>query len=168
VVFGNVPQLKSVDLDVMFDPSQVVLPWSQLTRVSAEMTPDAAADILRQACTLAKFTCILWSNPGGNAIPVPAGVVPPLIHLESLILLHCGWEKVQKLLLDALTAPALRHLTISEYELGDKPLSTIAAFLSRSRCSLQKLHVTVANLPRAAYCAAFPSIPIIDVRKGLD
>ncbi|KAJ7225021.1 hypothetical protein C8J57DRAFT_1535582 [Mycena rebaudengoi] len=118
-----------------------------------------AADILRKAIALVKFTCTVWED---TTVP---GAVPPLTHLESLILRDRQWWGTQKLLLGALTAPALRQLTISEYELGDEPISTIATFLSRSRCSLQSLHVAAANLPKTAYCAAFPSIPIIDVKN---
>ncbi|KAJ7204892.1 hypothetical protein C8J57DRAFT_1541993 [Mycena rebaudengoi] len=50
-----------------------------------------------------------------------------LNHLFYLIAVGSG---PKKRLLDALTAPALQHLTISEYELGSEPLSTITAFLS--------------------------------------
>ncbi|KAJ7256727.1 hypothetical protein C8J57DRAFT_1517363 [Mycena rebaudengoi] len=139
MVFREAPQLKSVVFGVMFDLSQLVLPWSQLTSITAEeIEPAVAADML-------------------------AITVPPLIHLESLLLHDC--RDTQKLLLDALTAPALRQLPISEPELGDEPLSTITAFLSRSRCSLQSLHATHAELPLTAYRAAFPSIPIIELKK---
>jgi hypothetical protein len=158
MVFGDAPQLRSVDLGVMFDPSRVVLPWSQLTSIAAvKIEPALVADILQQATALVKFACTLWVD---NTV---LGAVPLLIHLESLILRACDWPRTQKLLLDALTAPALRHLTVAEFELGDEPLSTITAFLSRSRCSLQSLHVAQANLPKTAYCTAFPLIPIINV-----
>jgi hypothetical protein len=139
----------------------VVLPWSQLTSIKAvRIKPAAAADILRQATAVVKFTCTLWLD---TTVP---GAVPPLIHLESLILRDGDWPTTtEKLLLDALAAPALRYLAVSEHELGDDPISTIATFLSRSRCSLQSLHAATAFLPKTVYCAAFPSIPIIDVKS---
>ncbi|KAJ7224996.1 hypothetical protein C8J57DRAFT_1535557 [Mycena rebaudengoi] len=166
MVFSDAPRLKSVALGVMFNPSQVVLPWSQLTSINAEEIQLAnAADVLRNATALVNFTCTLW---GSTTVP---GTVPPLIHLDSLILHNWNWLGIQKLLLDALT---LRRLTISEYELGDKSLSTITAFLSRSRCSLNSLHITQpifrhASLHKADYRAAFPSIKVIKVlRDGQD
>ncbi|KAJ7259272.1 hypothetical protein C8J57DRAFT_1515342 [Mycena rebaudengoi] len=89
----------------------MVLPWEQLTSISAQMLePEVAADILRHATALVYFTCTLLDD---DIVP---DVVPPL------------------LLLDALTAPALEHLTVSEHELGQEPISTITAFLSRSYC----------------------------------
>ncbi|KAJ7258912.1 hypothetical protein C8J57DRAFT_1233905 [Mycena rebaudengoi] len=147
MVFHGAPQLKSVVLTYQHHC------WD----VGAHR--GVAADILRQAIALVKFTCTMWED---TTVP---GAVPPFTHLESLILRDRQWWGTQKLLLDALTAPALRQLTISEYELGDEPISTIATFLSRSRCTLQSLHVAAANLPKTAYCAAFPSIPIIDVKN---
>jgi hypothetical protein len=74
-----------------------------------------------------------------------------------------SWYNTQQLLLDAVTAPVLRHLAVIEYELGEDPISTIAAFLSRSYCSLNSLHVTQSSLPEADYRAVFPSIKDIDV-----
>ncbi|KAJ7256923.1 hypothetical protein C8J57DRAFT_1516966 [Mycena rebaudengoi] len=159
-VFCDASQLKSVVLGVLFDPSRVVLPWSQLTSITAKMLdPSVAADILRQATALVHFNCTVWDD---DIVPGPA---PPLIHLKLLVLLYAENNDLgpQKLLLDALTAPALEHLTISEHELDHEPISTIAAFLSRSHCSLQSLHATEAMLPQIVYCTAFPSIPTIDV-----
>ncbi|KAJ7225034.1 hypothetical protein C8J57DRAFT_1253017 [Mycena rebaudengoi] len=64
-------------------------------------------------------------------------------------------------------------LITPEYELGDKSLSTITAFLSRSRCSLDSLHITQpifrhASLHKADYRAAFPSIKVIKWFFDLD
>ncbi|KAJ7257080.1 hypothetical protein C8J57DRAFT_555544 [Mycena rebaudengoi] len=163
-LFRDAPQLKSVVLGVFFYPPQVVLPWSQLTSITAErIDPAVAADILRQATALLDFSCTVWDD---DIVP---GAVPPLIHLQSLILRDDNnGPYPQKLLLDALTAPALEHLTISERELGHESISTIAAFLSRSHCSLQSLHATEAMLPKTAYCTAFPSVPIIDVVERVE
>ncbi|KAJ7256953.1 hypothetical protein C8J57DRAFT_1516998 [Mycena rebaudengoi] len=93
------------------------------------LEPEVAADILRHATALVYFTCTLLDD---DIVP---DIVPPLVHLQSLILPHDGNDSgPQKLLLDALTAPALEHLTVSEHELGQEPISTITAFLSRSYC----------------------------------
>jgi hypothetical protein len=89
--------------------------------------------------------------------------VSPLTHLESLTIRDRECPGTQKLLLDAPTAPALRQLTISEYELGDEPISTITSFLTRSHCSLNSLRVSHSSLQEADYCALFPSINVIEV-----
>ncbi|KAJ7257136.1 hypothetical protein C8J57DRAFT_1517176 [Mycena rebaudengoi] len=129
-LFQDTPALKSV-----------VLTSITATSVFAS----AAADILREATALENFTCAMW----GNEYDLRA--VPPLIQLESLILRdEHSWPGKHKLLLDALTAPALRHLTISERRLADESISTITAFLTRSRCSLQSLHVNFADLSKTA------------------
>ncbi|KAJ7257016.1 hypothetical protein C8J57DRAFT_1517066 [Mycena rebaudengoi] len=163
VLFRDAPQLKSVALSALFHP-RVVLPWSQFTSITAEkLEPTVAADILRQATAIVDFDCTVWVD---DVVP---GAVPPLVHLQSLILRDDNNDPGrQKLLLDALTTPALEHLTISEHELGHEHISTITAFLSRSNCSLQSLHATQAKLSETAYCTAFPSIPIIDVIERVD
>ncbi|KAJ7248089.1 hypothetical protein C8J57DRAFT_1240599 [Mycena rebaudengoi] len=113
MVFHDAPHLKTVDLGGMFYPTRVVLPWSQPTSITAvNIGPAVAAEILQQATARVTFICTL-GVPGRHG----PGVVPPRIHLESFILPHCRWEWTEKRLLDALTAPALQHLTISEYEL---------------------------------------------------
>ncbi|KAJ7246495.1 hypothetical protein C8J57DRAFT_1476125 [Mycena rebaudengoi] len=162
VLFGDAPQLKSVVVGVLFNPSRVVLPWSQLTSINAvAIELDAAAGILRQATALVKFTCTLW----GYRTVVPAAM-PPLIHLESLIIYGDGGRRFpHKRLLDAVTTPALRHLSICESDLGDEPISDITSLLSRSHCSLDSLHVTHSRRCRANYSAAFPSIKVIKVFK---
>jgi hypothetical protein len=153
ILFRNAPALKSVVLGKFFNPAQVVLPWSQLTSITVEwLATRVAADILWQATALVNFTCTIW---GSQIIPA----IPPLLALESLTL-----RGDAKLLLKALTAPALQHLTTSEIALGHGAISIIAEFLSRSRSSLQSLHISWAHLPNTDYYAAFPSIPIIDIR----
>ncbi|KAJ7259423.1 hypothetical protein C8J57DRAFT_1185214 [Mycena rebaudengoi] len=158
--FGDAPQLTSVALGVNFNLSEVVLPWSQLTSISAErLTPAMAIDILRRATALVNLNSTLWA-----ASATPGVVQPPALHLQSLTL-RDGDNLLgpQQQLLDALTAPALRHLSISEHELNNEPISIIASFLSRSHCSLDSLHVTHSSLHEADYRAAFPSIRAIEV-----
>jgi hypothetical protein len=93
--------------------------------------------------------------------------IPPLFHLKSLILYDSEYAapngRAQELLLDALTAPALRHLLVSEPQLGDQPISTITSFLSRSHCSLDSLQVTDSQRCEKDYRSVFPSIKVIEV-----
>ncbi|KAJ7270437.1 hypothetical protein C8J57DRAFT_1605415 [Mycena rebaudengoi] len=138
-LFDDAPHLTSVLLSVHFDQSQVVLPWSQLTRINAvRVAPAMAAHILRQATALASLRCTLW-----DAVAVP-GALPPLVHLQSLMISDGNKNLFgpKKLLLDALTTPALRYLSVSGRELDDDPILTISSLLSRSHCVLDSLHVT--------------------------
>jgi hypothetical protein len=143
-----------------FYPSELVLPWSQLTSINAEtITPAVAADILQEATVLVNLRCSLWDI---DDVPRP---VAPLTHLESLIIGvgENSFDKSQKFLLDALPTPALRHLSVSQRRLGDQPISTITSLLSRSHCSLDPPHITHSSLCEADYHAVLPTIKVIDV-----
>jgi hypothetical protein len=143
-----------------FDIYTVILPWSQMTSISiVDMYPYECADILRYA------VCLVYFSGATIQERNPTNVPPVLPHtqLESLMLGDSDYSL--HLLLDALTTPALRHLTISGPTTDDwgRPgdLDFVISFISRSRCSLASLQVTDATLPEADYHAAFPSIQSI-------
>ncbi|KAJ7246230.1 hypothetical protein C8J57DRAFT_1241713 [Mycena rebaudengoi] len=124
---------------------------------------ETAATLFRNAPQLKSVVLGDTSNPSRLVLPwsqltsitvqalCPSSAADILQQATALVDLTCALRNDE----------ALRHLTISELGLGDEPISTITSFLSRSRCSLQSLHVSQAGLLKAAYCAAFPSIPII-------
>ncbi|KAJ7247556.1 hypothetical protein C8J57DRAFT_1189964 [Mycena rebaudengoi] len=162
--FAGAQRLRSVVLLHHFNFSRTVLPWSQLTSIKAERTTlTVVADILREAPVLRNLECTLRNTPAAPR------AVPPLVHLQSLIL-HDGTNSLgynpQRLLLNALTAPALGHLSISERELGMEAISIITSLLFRSHCSLDSLHVTYSHCYKADYRAAFPSIKVLKVFKN--
>ncbi|KAJ7241857.1 hypothetical protein C8J57DRAFT_1726551 [Mycena rebaudengoi] len=142
--------------------------WSQLTTISVERCALPAAEhILRHSASLVDFRGTL----GRNFDDYRPGQIPPLMHLESLTLddRSPNFPGTQKALLDALTTPALRHLALSELELGLDPLSTITSMLSRSKCSLDSLFITYSERDEADYRAAFPLINVITVfKKAMD
>ncbi|KAJ7246660.1 hypothetical protein C8J57DRAFT_1523364 [Mycena rebaudengoi] len=163
--------LTTVHLSVNNVPSRFQLPWSQLTTVSVVFCDlSEVAHILRHAVSLVEFRGSL-----GCADAIQD--IPPLLHLQSFILLEetCGYAPdAQKLLLDAITAPALQHLTVSQRELQDNLCPTIAFLISRSHCNLDSLHVTNSlhyNLHKMGLHAALPTIRVIenteDVRMRL-
>ncbi|KAJ7253962.1 hypothetical protein C8J57DRAFT_1519119 [Mycena rebaudengoi] len=85
----------------------------------------------------------------------------------SLILSEQGyWGRGTRKLLDALTAPALRHLAISSPTLS---FDIITSFLTRSQCLLESLHVTRCKLHPRNGCeeadvrAIFPLIKVVKV-----
>ncbi|KAJ7280998.1 hypothetical protein C8J57DRAFT_1501196 [Mycena rebaudengoi] len=108
---------------------------------------------------------ITMNAPKFSKVPLPS--VPPLMHLKSLILGldsydgRPGCVLVQKRVFDALTAPALTHLQISEHFFLYDPLPSITAFLSRSQCLLVSLHVTEARKSVDEYRTIFPLIDIM-------
>ncbi|KAJ7259421.1 hypothetical protein C8J57DRAFT_499821 [Mycena rebaudengoi] len=161
-VFHDAPLLTAVHLSPGFNPSTVLLPWRQLARISVAMClVGQSAIILRNAVSLVEFSGILWTDVNDT------GIIPPLLHLQSLILVDKGftWPGIQKRLLDALTAPALQHLTLSERDLAPNPFPTITSLITRSHCSLETLHVTHSSRRRAEFRAVFPSIKVIQISR---
>ncbi|KAJ7257086.1 hypothetical protein C8J57DRAFT_1235361 [Mycena rebaudengoi] len=159
--FCDAPSLTIVRFSSRSIPSYFELPWSQLTTIFVMVCElSEVTHILRSAVSLVEFRGSLWD--GHN----PRQQIPPLImmQLESLTLndLSNG-PGTQKSLLNGLTTPALRHLTVSERELGHDHLSTITSLLSRSRCSLESLHITHSSWHEVNYRSVFPSIPALNV-----
>ncbi|KAJ7258955.1 hypothetical protein C8J57DRAFT_1515664 [Mycena rebaudengoi] len=160
--FCDAPALTTVHL-VDFSTSQLALPWSQLTTISVEdWVPLQVARILRHAVPLVNFSGTVWEDFDDVEI------LSPLLHLQSLSLveLEFRWRSTRKLL-DALTAPALRHLTVSDRTLDPLSFDTIASFITRSQCFLESLHITLCErYEEADVRALFPSIKVIKVFAG--
>ncbi|KAJ7207679.1 hypothetical protein C8J57DRAFT_1734148 [Mycena rebaudengoi] len=163
--FCDAPALTTVHL-VDFSTYPAALPWSQLTTISVEgWEPLQVARILRYAVSLINFSGTVWDDFHDVQI------MPPLLHLQSLILFEfeegpSGWRATRKLL-DALTAPALRHLTVSGGRLEPLSFDTIASLIARSQCSLESLHVTHSqHYKEPDVRALFPSIKVVKVFAG--
>ncbi|KAJ7262479.1 hypothetical protein C8J57DRAFT_1719386 [Mycena rebaudengoi] len=164
--FRNAPNLTSARLGG-YSSTSVTLPWAQLTRIHVSgYDPLAVEDILRAATSLVEFKAIHIRSE--DEIPDD---LPPLMYLKTLSFIDDfsrpdRYRNAQELVLDALTAPALRSLAVSERQLGANAISTITSFLSRSQCRLKSLHVSHASLSKAKYCAAFPSVKSIHFRTS--
>ncbi|KAJ7280967.1 hypothetical protein C8J57DRAFT_1174528 [Mycena rebaudengoi] len=160
--FRNAPSLKHATLSDTFGPSEIQLPWAQLTTISACILYAAeCAAILEHATTLVAFRCdqVCYNTE----VPLPVG---PLMCLQSLELGDNNDEGLsgQRVILDALTTPALRQLSISDsYPTESNPIPEVNALILRSRCTLVSLTIAQTREPVATYLAAFPSIPIITV-----
>ncbi|KAJ7722477.1 hypothetical protein B0H14DRAFT_3900421 [Mycena olivaceomarginata] len=134
-VFTHAASLRRVDVDYGLHPSwTTVLPWSQLISVSLNrLNLSIATEILRQAVLLVEFRYIV---PEWNEMAVVPADVPPLAHLQSLVL-HSAFDGAASLhqiqLLGLIIAPALRHLSVSDCDLTLNPIPAIASFLSRSQ-----------------------------------
>ncbi|KAJ7279652.1 hypothetical protein C8J57DRAFT_1125405 [Mycena rebaudengoi] len=161
-LFGDAPNLTDVALLEGCSPFQTALPWSQLTRLSADLLfASECAEILQHARALVDFSTNMCDDEDEGAL----SSLKPLECLQSLRLGDLRWcsYPTQRRILDALTTPVLRHLQISERlsAAGGDTFSTVAALISRSHCTLASLQVFHALLPEASYRTALPSIPTI-------
>ncbi|KAJ7268912.1 hypothetical protein C8J57DRAFT_1468898 [Mycena rebaudengoi] len=155
--FSNAPLLTQVALSGNFRPSEIQLPWSQLTSISAyALSASECTKILQHSAALREFCCDHFNVRSRSLLPVA-----PLRYLHSL---KFGDGPGQKQLLEALTTPVLQHLTFSD-GLSDT-IPHVNALISRSHCTLASLRIHYTGKADATYRAAFPSIPIITVTSG--
>ncbi|KAJ7275649.1 hypothetical protein C8J57DRAFT_1177321 [Mycena rebaudengoi] len=157
--FSNAPLLKQVTLYNSFGPYEIQLPWSQFTSIYAQcLFLTECAEILQHSTALREFHCD--DLDGANKALLP---MAPLRHLHSLT--FDSGVASHRQLLDALTTPALQHLTIPDKEADAVP--NVTALILRSHCTLASLFILYAgNAAEATYRAAFPSIPTIIGTSG--
>ncbi|KAJ7268913.1 hypothetical protein C8J57DRAFT_1608983 [Mycena rebaudengoi] len=154
-LFSNAPLLTQVALYNTFGPSEIQLPWSQFTSISANfLISTECTEILQHSAALQEFRCdYLDGGASGNVLPVA-----PLRYLHSL---NLGDGSGQTELLEALTTPSLQHLTSL-----DDAIPSINGLIFRSHCTLAFLHVVRTLTTEATYRAIFPFIPTITVTRG--
>lgn len=133
--------------------------WAHLTTLDIEIwQPDGVHHLLRLAPNLSSLTVILVFDS------VPYEVLPLFTHtkLQTLFIrCDCIYDTAQHLcdLLDALSLPALRVLTV--YNAPEWYHEEFKAFLERSGCPLESLTIEGDMLPddaRAEYVALVPSL----------
>ncbi|KAJ7280841.1 hypothetical protein C8J57DRAFT_1464227 [Mycena rebaudengoi] len=155
--FSKAPLLTQVTLHNTFVPSEIQLPWSQLTSISARFLSSAeCTEILQHSAALREFRCDYVKVDAGNLLPVA-----PLRYLHSL---NLGGGSGHQQLLEVLTTPALQHLMIPD--ILDDTIPNINALISRSHCTLASLRIFFPHQADATYHAAFPSVPTITVTSG--
>ncbi|KAJ6456266.1 hypothetical protein C8R47DRAFT_189001 [Mycena vitilis] len=154
-LFERAPHLSSVVLTECFVPSNMLLPWSQLTHLEGLcLYQHECVEILSHTTNLIHCTMTICGSPEPE-IPMPT--VPVLYHLRDLVLLVTEASDVTLAnILDILTLPALRTLQFPE-PCMDRPLETLQQLILRSMCMLDELHVIQASLPEASYRQAVPS-----------
>ncbi|KAJ7228039.1 hypothetical protein C8J57DRAFT_1583532 [Mycena rebaudengoi] len=154
--FCDAPLLTTIHLSENFDPYQVELPWSQLTRITVRRCdPTDVAHILRHAVSLVQFGGTPGDDFFNRGTEAYLSDIPPLLHL-NLFILHDDESTApgtQKPLLEALILPALQHLTVSQRDLGphlysSSPGHTAPSYLSASpihgRHCMRKLFVHIS------------------------
>ncbi|KAJ7160993.1 hypothetical protein C8R46DRAFT_1106177 [Mycena filopes] len=164
-LFARAPSLRSVVLGVNFLAGCTPLPWAQLTHLEALCFYEhECTDVLREATQL--VSCKLYVTPDDDEDTYDGAQVPVHNHLCELVLRARSNSNVwQWEILDKLTLPALRSLQIAQ---TNTDLDSLYAFLVRSRCMLQELHVTgAATMDESDLRVALPVLDTMPVEVAV-
>ncbi|KAJ7665368.1 hypothetical protein DFH06DRAFT_1470641 [Mycena polygramma] len=153
VVLREVPLLRTVVLNDVA-ASKVVLPWAQITSLAlAPVFPYECVPILQQTTNLAY--CELHVFDSSSEPPWPDITLP---YLETLIFVDPHIEQYTNFH-ECFLVPALRSLEVPEAFLGSNPIHSIKAFISKSGCKLEYLHITGAkSVPETSFRGEFLAI----------
>ncbi|KAJ7623911.1 hypothetical protein DFH06DRAFT_1481760 [Mycena polygramma] len=166
VAANEVPRLRSVvlnDVTVL----RVILPWTQLTSVTLlRVYPSECVPVLVQ--TLNLVHCRLDFCSGDTNPELRPDITLP--SLESLVLRKHNTSLLPVTdFLPSFIVPALRSLETPEDCLEPNPLASLTAFISRSECRLEQLHVTgMLSVPETSYSQAFPSLRKLSFSEEID
>ncbi|KAF7343926.1 F-box domain-containing protein [Mycena venus] len=151
----DAPLLRTAILDADFGVAEnVILPWAQLTSLTLLcVSASDCGPILRRTTNLLHCELSLFTQGDSEYAGPDVGL--PL--LESLTLDSPGGRVLG--VLSTFVVPALRSLTIEERFLDSvEPIRSLTAFISKSGCTLRKVHFTGKRIEDAeAYREAFPS-----------
>jgi len=151
----EVPLLRSVILEE-YAPSNVSLPWAQLTSLTLNTVYRSEyLPILQQAHNLVQ--CRLDILFDDNDPPDPHEITLPCLQSLTLGDANSNWAGTYP---DFFVVPALRSLQIPRSLLGPDPIAALTAFVSKSACKPQEVRITGASSTTSGlYLKAFPSIP---------
>ncbi|KAF7343063.1 F-box domain-containing protein [Mycena venus] len=138
-VFLTASRLRKVALlnyGVMY---RTILPWAQLTVLIVEVMPhDECVTVLNLAPNLVH--CMLKIFVGAQQSGF-GQTIAQLVHLNTLVLQSVLAGSAVADILDTLTLPALRKLQLSAEFLGTNSIATLSALISRSACTIQRMHI---------------------------
>ncbi|KAJ7859534.1 hypothetical protein B0H14DRAFT_2442358 [Mycena olivaceomarginata] len=153
VSFLEAPLLRTV---VLWDTASetLTLPWAQLTSLTlSHVSPQYCAPILRRTSNLVH--CVLEFRERPEAVDFLDVTLP---YLCSLTLDGRGARGEY---LETLIVPALRNLRILNAYLEPEYIPTLAAFVAKSGCKLQRLRITYADSAfEHSFRKAFPSTTV--------
>ncbi|KAJ7629745.1 hypothetical protein DFH06DRAFT_709491 [Mycena polygramma] len=154
VVVSGAPLLRSVTLTCVA-ALRVQLPWAQLTSLTLfNVYPSECVAILTLTRNLVHCKLCVFYHAGNNAEPQDIS----LPCLESLVLTQPSRHPATNFL-RVFVVPALRILELSQLSIAPDPIDSLSAFISKSGCTLQTLHLTgVRVISKKHYRQAFPSI----------
>ncbi|KAJ6472286.1 hypothetical protein C8R47DRAFT_725288 [Mycena vitilis] len=156
--FLNSPRLQCVQLKNLVHPSQIILPWSQLTSLYLDSNiPGECLQILNQAVNLVHCALFLFGYIDDDSASI---LINPLTRLESLEVFG-SWTSF----LPQLTLPALRCVKFFTLSTTTNltSLDHLLACVARSGCRLQELHIVKVRgsevTPDYILCGVkFPSV----------
>ncbi|KAJ7470985.1 hypothetical protein FB451DRAFT_1399738 [Mycena latifolia] len=164
ILFDQAPNLTVVTLGPSFDPFRLGLPWVQITTLCGTcLFEKELMEVLRLAVNLVYCNVNLTTSYNDVAMPV----VPPHMHLQDIVFNVEDLTAARKIrIFDKLMLPALRSLEIPESWVCPDPTTTLATWISRSGCDLEKVCIRYATLSEFCYREALPSVRSIVVDKG--
>ncbi|KAJ7623967.1 hypothetical protein DFH06DRAFT_758692 [Mycena polygramma] len=137
--------------------TQITFPWTQLTSLALfNATAPECLAILAQTRTLVHCELqILFERTFGSQNQ-PEVTLPCL---ASLVLAPADYYYSLPNVLPTLIVPALHSLTVSESFLLPYPIDLLQAFISKSRCTLEELHlIGASSVSENSYRLAFPAL----------
>ncbi|KAJ7629667.1 hypothetical protein DFH06DRAFT_1225076 [Mycena polygramma] len=159
-VLLDAPLLRTLILDDARSVLAIMVQWGQLTSLTLlRAFTDQCVPILQWTPNLVYCELHLDCREN-NMEPPPTKITLP--YLESLILVDYDGEvngPYTSYFPDNLVARSLRRLEIPENFIWPRPVRVLTAFISRSGCDLQEVHITFRTLVSVnSYRKAFPSI----------
>ncbi|KAJ7629753.1 hypothetical protein DFH06DRAFT_709671 [Mycena polygramma] len=156
ITMGRAPLLRTAILDDHCAALLVILPWVQLTSITLlYVYPSKFVPILTQTPNLVYCKLVMYfGNP--NDLDFQQDIT--LNCLESLDL-SCMGGLADAEFLPTFVVPAVRSLKVEELYFAPNPIDSLKAFISKSGCTLETLHIACAELvPEASYRQAFSSL----------
>ncbi|KAJ7651055.1 hypothetical protein FB45DRAFT_997750 [Roridomyces roridus] len=153
-LFTDAPRMENLILFTFFNPFYIILPWAQITSVTASLYVYEAAEIMRNAAALEILIVVVYNVSEPN---LPIAPIPPLSSLHTLVFksFSGGAEESTGIpaLFDALSLPALLSLSTYECFLGSDPVGAIASL--RPTGCLLRVQILAASTSRGVYEKAF-------------
>ncbi|KAJ7720775.1 hypothetical protein B0H16DRAFT_380991, partial [Mycena metata] len=158
------PLLRNVAVVFWREPCISLYPWSQLTSFTGHsILPHLCADILARGHNLTY--CNIFVYAGMDQIIQTSQNVTHR-NLSSLIIRGYIPDDMSWKFLDIFTLPALRKFEIAERLLQGDPVGLLKSLISRSRCSIEELHMPYLNESSLeSYRLAWPTIDSITNRQ---
>ncbi|KAJ6526513.1 hypothetical protein DFH09DRAFT_1328529 [Mycena vulgaris] len=157
VALCQVPLLRSVVLQDS-TPSNINLPWAQLTSLALNPVAAEHLPILHEAFNLVRCVLHIFYDSDANDLPDPQEIT--FAYLESSTLDDNTGDALSCMYPDVFIVPALRSLLIKEPAFLNLDLiGGLASFISRPGCEPQEVCITgIRSTTNQAYRKAFLSI----------
>ncbi|KAJ6578658.1 hypothetical protein DFH09DRAFT_346069 [Mycena vulgaris] len=159
--FQHAPMLTDLRLGRWLRPSNLILPWVQLTSLElASATSQDCVECLGHTPRL--VNCVLEILEGPRTSPSPPST-HSLLHLRSLTLTGASPSAI----FPCVVMPALEELDIAGRSLNSSDLSSAQFFVSRSGCQLRRLRLhyvsEILTTPAIQLLEALPSLDNVEL-----